>query len=195
MHMITVLFQSARNRRRAKTVISLPYLLKKLQDWDREWSERDISTFIYGIRALDCIDKIDGEILKLGASKISLSKAKLSSRAIGNALYGLQDITSDTVGAVEICSALTSKIDSFAGDLSGQDIGIGLYGLQGMSADKVEVRQLVSVLAKKIANSEADFDDQAISNALYGLQVIILPYFTLSFDEWHNILLFVEYEQ
>jgi hypothetical protein len=51
--------------------------------WNRVWTERDISTFVYGIRALECLEKVDIELLKLGAKKISKSPAKLSSRSIG----------------------------------------------------------------------------------------------------------------
>ena len=32
-------------------------------------------------------------------------------RSIGNALYGLRSITSDTDGVKELCAALSSKID------------------------------------------------------------------------------------
>ena len=151
MHMITILFQSARTRRLAKNIIPIEKILMKLKSWDREWTERDISTFVYGIKSLECINTVDGDLLRLGAKKILESRAVLSSRAIGNALYGLQvmiiifhnfsleihlniifkkGITSDTEGAPEVCLALASVIKRFTGDLNGQDIGIGLYGLQ-----------------------------------------------------------------
>lgn len=134
MHVITILFQSARTKRLSKNVLPLSVMLEKLNSWDKVWSERDISTFIYGIRSLECLDPIEGKLLKLAASKVAESDALLGSRAIGNALYGLQDITSDTEGAPEICAALATKIEAFSGDLNGQDIGIGLYGLQGKRA-------------------------------------------------------------
>ena len=172
LHVITVLFQSARTRRLAKNILPLNVMLEKLKKWDKMWNERDISTFIYGIRSLECLDPIEGKLLKFAATKVSESTATLGSRAIGNALYGLQDITSDTEGAPEICAALAEKIAAFNGDLNGQDIGIGLYGLQGMSASKEEVRRLIAVLTDKIDKSETEFDDQALSNALYGLQAL-----------------------
>lgn len=68
-------------------------MFAQLKSWDREWSERDISTFVYGIRSLECIDPIEAKMLKFAANKIAESKGVLSSRAIGNALYGLQGIT------------------------------------------------------------------------------------------------------
>lgn len=171
MHCITILFQSARTRRQARKLIPTKILVDKLKSWSREWTERDISTFVYGIRAVEGLDKSDGELIKFGAKKIAESQAKLTSRAIGNALYGLQDVTSDYEGIPELCSALAGKIESFEGDLNGQDIGIGLYGMQGLSADNESVRKLIDVVARRIKESEAELDAQAMSNALYGLQV------------------------
>lgn len=170
MHVITILFQSARANRKSRDFLPIEFILSKLTEWDREWSERDISTFLYGIRSLECVDAKDGELLRLAASKIAASSAAMTSRAIGNALYGLQSITSDTQGAPEICEALATKVAEFEGDLNGQDIGIGMYGLQGMAADQPQIKALISTWAEKISKSEAELDAQALSNALYGLQ-------------------------
>jgi hypothetical protein len=95
----------------------------------------------------------------------------ISCLAIGNALYGLALITSDTEGAAELCAALAAKIEEFDGELNGQDIGIGMYGLQGMSSGVAEVRRLVAAVAAKIRQSEIELDAQALGNTLYGLQV------------------------
>ena len=132
LHVITIMFQSARTRRLAKNVLAVDFMKKRLQTWgNSNWSERDISMFVYGVRSIEGVDKADGEMLNLGAKKIAESTAVLTSRAVGNALYGLQDITIDTEGAAALCVALAAKVRTFEGDLSGQDIGIGLYGLQG----------------------------------------------------------------
>jgi len=139
LHVITVLFQSARSRRQAKTLLPPKFMVDCLKAWDREWSERDISMFVYGVRSLEGVDPAEGKLLQLGAQKIAESTAVLSSRAIGNALYGLQELTSAATGAPELCAALADKIEAYQGDLNGQDVGIGMYGLQGMSADTPEV--------------------------------------------------------
>jgi very-short-patch-repair endonuclease len=170
MHMITILFQSARSRKKITDLVPLSQVMATIQAWDRSWTERDISTFLYGIRALNCISAEDSEFLKLAATKINESTAYMSSRAIGNALYGLQDITSDFDGIPELIDALATKIEAFTGDLDGQDMGIGLYGIQGLSADVPEVRRLVSILADKIESSVTELDEQAMGNLHYGLQ-------------------------
>jgi hypothetical protein len=171
MHVLTLLFQTARIKRKINNAIPVAFLLTKLKSWNKEWSERDISAFVYGIQALDCLDPVDGEFIKFGAEKIAQSTAKLTSRAIGNSLYGLHMITSDRSGVPELCAALADKIVASSGDLNGQDIGIGMYGLQGMSASVLSVRSLIKALAAKIASSETELDAQAMSNALYGFQV------------------------
>lgn len=172
VHMSVLMFQCARTKTLANSFVPTPVILKIMKSWSKEWSERDISTMMYGIRSLKNtgMDKKEGELLIWAAQKIKESTAQLSSRAIGNALYGLQDLTSDYEGADEICEALASKVATIRGDLNGLDVGIGLYGLQGMSSSSSEVRLLASVLAKVIKESEIDFDEQALSNALYGLQ-------------------------
>jgi hypothetical protein len=48
MHVITILFQSARIKKLAKNVLPIPLMINVLKSWDREWTERDISTFVYG---------------------------------------------------------------------------------------------------------------------------------------------------
>jgi hypothetical protein len=115
LHIITVLFQSARSKRLAKNFFDVPFMIDRLSSWKREWSERDISMFVYGIRSIAGLTASEGDLLRLGAKKISESRAVLTSRSIGNALYGLQDITSDTDGAKEICAALAEKIQAFGG--------------------------------------------------------------------------------
>lgn len=115
LHIITVLFQSARSKRLAKVFFDVPFMIDRLSSWKREWSERDISMFVYGIRSIAGLTTSEGDLLRLGAKKISESRAVLTSRSIGNALYGLQDITSGTDGAKEICAALAEKIQAFGG--------------------------------------------------------------------------------
>jgi hypothetical protein len=170
MHIITLLFQAARKRIKIGDVVPINFILDKLQGWGKEWNERDISMFMYGMRALKGVGKEEGELLKFAATKISESKAVMNGRAIGNALYGFQDITSATDGVPELCDAFAEKLKASNGDMSGQDIGIAMYGLQGMRAEKVEVRKLILALSELIAASEVDFDAQAMSNSLYGLQ-------------------------
>ena len=170
LHILSLMFLSSQKRKKLKNVISLTDALERLNTWDRVWTDKDISTFVYGVRSLECLTDEDQALLQLGAKKINESPAKMNSRAIGNALYGLQDTTSDSPGLLDLIDSLNSKLSSFQGDLNGQDIGIGVYGLQGLSSDDSQVRALAETLASSIDNSETELDAQALGNALYGLQ-------------------------
>jgi hypothetical protein len=171
MNVLTLMFQCARAKKKVTNFITSKLILDKLQKWDREWNEREISAFMYGIQSLECIDTDDSEVLKFAAQKIASSSAKLSSRALGNSLYGLHRITSDVEGVPELVYSIAEKIRSSPSDMNGQDIGIGVYGMQGLSTTIPEINALVEAIAMKIESSPVDLDDQAVSNVLYGLQV------------------------
>jgi hypothetical protein len=68
LHIITILFQSARSKRMAKNLIPIRFLTDRLSNWDREWSERDISMFVYGVRSLEGLD--EGDLLRLGMGEV-----------------------------------------------------------------------------------------------------------------------------
>jgi hypothetical protein len=63
----------------------------------------------------------------------------LAGQAIGNALYGLQSMSSDKGEVREIILALILKIVRCNQELTGQNVGNMLYGLQSMSSDQEEV--------------------------------------------------------
>lgn len=98
LHILTILFQSARTKRVSTTIIPASFMIDKLSQWNRTWSERDISTFVYGVHSLECVNPVDSKLLLLGAMKIKETPVLITSRSIGNALYGLRSITSDTDG-------------------------------------------------------------------------------------------------
>ena len=91
-------------------------------------------------------------------------------QAVGNALYGLQGMSSDALEVRQLVSVLTRKIDSCTEPLDVQAVGNALYGLQGLSSDALKVTQLISVLARKIDSCTEPLRAREAGNALYGLQ-------------------------
>jgi hypothetical protein len=89
---------------------------------------------------------------------------------VGNALYGLQGMSSDCSEVRDVLSSLAIKVRSCREDLDAQAMGNALYGLQGMSSDCSEVRDVLSSLAIKVRSCKEDLSAQAVGNALYGLQ-------------------------
>jgi hypothetical protein len=88
---------------------------------------------------------------------------------VGNALYGLQNCSSDIPEVRTLLAALAPKVESCTERLSAQEVGNALYGLQICSSDVPEVRTLLAALAPKVVSC-AGLDAQAVGNALYGLQ-------------------------
>ena len=93
---------------------------------------------------------------------------KLKAQAVGNALYGLQCMSSKHDEVRKLLVVLTGKAQDCE-KLDAQAVGNALYGLQGMSSEHAEVRSLLAVLTGKVKDCE-EIDAQAVGNALYGLQ-------------------------
>jgi hypothetical protein len=102
-------------------------------------------------------------------AKVQGSTAELNGQYVGNALYGLQRMFSDSPELQALLSALTAKIQGSTAVLDRQTICNALYGLQRMSSDSPEVRALLSALTAKIRDNTVELDRQAAGNALYGL--------------------------
>jgi len=102
--------------------------------------------------------------------KISQSNEILNGQEIGNALYGLQGMSSNEKAVLNLLSALSVKISQSKELLRAQEIGNALYGLQKMSSNENEVLGLISALTVKISQSKDILKAQEIGNALYGLQ-------------------------
>ena len=78
-------------------------------------------------------------MLAVLTEKIKLSKGLLDAQAIGNALYGLQGMSSDSKEVRGMLVVLTEKMKLSKELLNAQEIGNALYGLQGMSSEVKEV--------------------------------------------------------
>ena len=93
-----------------------------------------------------------------------------NAQAVGNALYGMQGMSSDHAEVRSMVSALLGKVHSCKESLGAQEVGNALYGMQCMSSDHAEVRSMVSALAGKVHSCKESLGAQAVGNALYGMQ-------------------------
>ena len=80
----------------------------------------------------------------------SVGRACLSAQTVGNALYGLQSMSSDHEEVRDLLQVLSTKVQESTACLSAQNVGNALYGLQSMSSDHEEVRDLLRVLSTKV---------------------------------------------
>jgi len=115
---------------------------------------------------------VQGVLLAL-AEKIKASRCGLDAQAIGNSLYGLQNMDASSEAVKSVLSALAKKIKGSSCELNAQEIGNSLYGLQNMDASS-EARGVLLALAKKINRSNCELEAQHIGNSLYGLQKMSL---------------------
>jgi uncharacterized protein YlaN (UPF0358 family) len=98
----------------------------------------------------------------------------LDAQAVGNAIYGLQNLGSDKKEVLELVSVLASRVASCQEPLSAQNVGNAIYGLQNLSSDKKEVLELVSALLSRVASCQEPLDAQAVGNAMFGLSNICI---------------------
>ncbi len=95
---------------------------------------------------------------------------ELSGQNIGNALWGLKNMNSDTPQVRRILGLLAKEIQKSKQQLNGQNIGNALYGLHGMNSDQPEVREMLQALAYKVVQSSAPLRGIDVGMALYGLR-------------------------
>jgi very-short-patch-repair endonuclease len=89
---------------------------------------------------------------------------------VGNALYGMQGMSSDSAEVRAMLLALVPKVESCRAALGAQAVGNSLYGMQKMSSDSTEMRAMLLALAPKVESCREALGAQALGNALFGMQ-------------------------
>jgi hypothetical protein len=108
------------------------------------------------------------------APKIKECKETLSAQAVGNALYGLQNMSSDVDEVRSVLRELAPKVKECKEPLDAQAVGNALYGLQNMSSDEDEVRSVLRELAPKVKECKDTLSAQEVGNAMFGLRNIYI---------------------
>jgi hypothetical protein len=94
-------------------------------------------------------------------------------QGVGNALYGMKNMSSEEQIVRDLLVALLPKIKLCADTgpkLRAIHCGNALYGLQTMCSRYKEVRAVVAQLAPMVEACEEQFRGQEIGNALYGMR-------------------------
>lgn len=94
----------------------------------------------------------------------------MSGQNIGNALWGLRNMTSSHSEVRQVLSSLAKKIRESNAIMNGQNIGNSLYALHAMDDSYDEVREILSSLAYKIVISDKQLSSLDIGMALFGLK-------------------------
>jgi hypothetical protein len=98
---------------------------------------------------------------------------QLDAQAVGNVLYSLQRMTSDTHEVRMLLAALAPRIEKVKQDMSPQELANAFYGMQGLDNIHQEVIQVLAALNRKLEAlpPTVSFTSQGIGNALSGFQV------------------------
>lgn len=143
-----------------------------------------IEHFIESQKGTLNISSLVAILYKTGRNQVILSKKSLlilagelnrnndffSARCVGNALNGLQDMSSNSLEVQTLLAALTKKVESCTEPLSRWTVGKAVLGMQGMRSNCSEVRKLLVVLTKKIELCIEPFCNKELGYVLYGLQ-------------------------
>jgi hypothetical protein len=98
----------------------------------------------------------------------------LTGQNIGNALWGLRNMTSDCQEVRDCIRAITLKVNESDYELNGQNFGNAFYALHAKTngVEDEEVRELLAVLAQKLVKTNAQFSALDIGMILYGLKTM-----------------------
>lgn len=103
------------------------------------------------------------------AEKVELSTEALDAQAIGNALFGLQNMESKYPEVRSLVFAIAKKLVSLDVPMDSKGIGSALYGLNKMTSEEPQVRSLLAALATSIDQSKCVLTGEGVADALYGL--------------------------
>ncbi len=91
----------------------------------------------------------------------------LGAQAVGNMLYGLKGMKSDSPEVIDLLTELTQLVKTCTEPLNSQEVSMMLNGLQGMSSDCSEVIDLLRELTQSVKSSEPQTDSSGISFRRY----------------------------
>ena len=164
---VNALFTSSKSGTEFSTV-QLTQFEQLLSEAPKPLDMVSFSKCLYSFRIYKSVD-VNKIILNL-ARQCSKLKQSFGSQAVGNTLYGLQNMSCDSSEVRALLKELTKKIAECTEPLRAQHVGNSLYGLQNMTSDSSEVRALLKELTKKIAECAEPLREQAVGNSLNGLQ-------------------------
>lgn len=121
---------------------------------------------------LTALNRKINEMPTAATSSIDLQDYTFSGQNIGNALWGLRNMTSEYTEVRTVLLSIAHKIQQSNADMNGQNIGNALYSLHAMDGNTVEVKALLIALTHKIVSSNASLTLTGldVGMALYGLK-------------------------
>jgi hypothetical protein len=101
-------------------------------------------------------------------------KHPLDSQAVGNALYGMQSMSSEHKPVRELLAAIYSNITQQKNSpplcMKAQEISNAIYGMQKMDATDSEVQDVLMLLHQQLVDCKESVSGLAVGNIIFGLQ-------------------------
>ena len=154
-------------------VAAMTVALSKCIESGQAVPSRSLSMIIVGLQRNRLTVRQSIDLISSTTLAIKSCNESFSAQAVGNALYGMQCMSSDHAEVRSMISALSEKVKSCKESLSAQHVGNALYGMQCMSSDHAEVRSMISALTGKVHSCKESLSAQHVGNALYGMQSMI----------------------
>ena len=132
---IIVAFKEYSKMRKNLSPAQILNVISVLNSSKKHMSMIDISISLFHMRFYSDADTHIKELLSALTPKIKECK-QLDAQAVGNAMYGLQSMSSDVDEVRGVLRELTPKIKECRETLSAQAVGNAMYGLQSVSIDK-----------------------------------------------------------
>jgi hypothetical protein len=149
----------------------LGLMSSRLKQKQMKLNKMIVSKILYGFLTQSDEEASVREFLHVLTQKlIGSNRLILDGQGVGNSLYGLQRMTSQSTEVQALLSELRHHVEHCARELKSQELGNALYGLQNMSSDSKEVRGLLVSLANRVQKCPEEFNAQAIGSSLFGLQ-------------------------
>jgi len=148
-------------------------IVQKLTDLPDSMSMIQLSQLVNSLRIYDDKDKAVAHLIKVITKKVRNSEVILGSLAVGNMLYGLKGMKSDSLEVLYLLTELTKLVKTCTEPLNAQDVSMMLYGLQGMSIDCPDVIGLLRELPQLVMTCKEQLKAREVGMMLYGLQGVL----------------------
>ena len=122
-------------------------IVQKLTSLDDSMRMIPLSQLVNSLSIYDDKDKAVVYLITVITKKVRKSKVILGAQAVGNMLYGLKGMKSDSLEVRALLTELTQLVQTCIEPLEAKNVGIILYGLKGMKSNCPEVIALLRELS------------------------------------------------
>ena len=131
---------------------------------------------LYGLKNVfpNCNETVQ-LVIALGRLVQGSPPLRLTSKTIGHALFGLQNLHHNHRCSLMLIRAVADQLSSYTGTMDQDGVAASIFGLRNMVADRAAVKHLLIVLTDIINRSPSQgssASDKCVGQAYHGLQCL-----------------------